>query len=227
MRLARVLMPVVLLSAVLMLAAACASADPQEQTNAGGDAAATTTVPKTTAASTAPSTETTAPETTSPATKAPATKKTTPPKTTVAPRTTAPSTTAPKTTPPVEPEEPALAADVRSLCPATAVACVNIDAKVAWLQHAGEVTYGPVPITTGMPGYETPPGTFWVLRKHVEHVSSIYGTPMPYSVFFTDYGIAFHQGSLQEQSHGCVHLSWEAAEAFYNALDYGAEIVVA
>lgn len=209
MRFVRALLP----AALLIAAAACASADPQDQVGSADDVA-----PASVAASSAPTptpgaspTETTAAEPTLPPTTAPARK----------------TTTAPKTTAPVEPAEPGLAADVRSTCPATAVACVNVDAQVAWLQRDGELAYGPVPITTGMPGYETPRGTFWVLRKHVEHVSSIYGTPMPYSVFFTDYGIAFHQGSLREQSHGCVHLSWEAAEVFYGALDYGAEIVVA
>lgn len=35
-------------------------------------------------------------------------------------------------------------------------------------------------------------------------------TPMPYSVFFAPGGIAFHEGSLTEDSHGCVRLAADA-----------------
>jgi lipoprotein-anchoring transpeptidase ErfK/SrfK len=44
---------------------------------------------------------------------------------------------------------------------------------------------------------------------------------MPYSVFFTTSGIAFHEGSLTQQSHGCIHLSPEAAKAYYTTLQPG------
>ena len=43
---------------------------------------------------------------------------------------------------------------------------------------------------------------------------------MPYSVFFNG-GIAFHEGSLYDLSHGCVHLSGSAAASFYSGLDVG------
>lgn len=44
-------------------------------------------------------------------------------------------------------------------CPPTARACIDVDGKRAWMLDAGRVTYGPVPITTGKPGYETARGT--------------------------------------------------------------------
>ena len=43
---------------------------------------------------------------------------------------------------------------------------------------------------------------------------------MPYSVFFNG-GIAFHQGSLKVQSHGCIHLSTAAAQRFFGSLNRG------
>ncbi|MBC8092897.1 MAG: L,D-transpeptidase, partial [Pseudonocardia sp.] len=49
---------------------------------------------------------------------------------------------------------------------------------------------------------------------------SIYNAPMPYSVFFNG-GIAFHQGSLSELSHGCIHLSRSAASEFFRSLNRG------
>lgn len=111
-------------------------------------------------------------------------------------------------------------------CDAGADACIDLSANKSWLLADGAVSYGPVPITHGMPGWETPPGTFQVGWKHIDHKSSQFNNaPMPYSVFFNG-GIAFHQGSLTDQSHGCIHLSWAAAEAFYNGLSVGDTVQV-
>lgn len=140
----------------------------------------------------------------------------------------APTPTTPR--PPVLPAAPAMSPAMspaaRAACPAAAAACVNIDAQIAWLQHDGQLTYGPVPIATGRPGLATPRGSFSVLRKDEHHISNIYDEPMPYAVFFTEYGIAFHEGALDDSSHGCVHLSWGAAARFFASLDVGAQVVV-
>ena len=106
-------------------------------------------------------------------------------------------------------------------CSAQADACIDLSANTSWLMHDGVVTYGGVPITSGKPGFATPPGTFHVTYKDIDHWSKAYNGPMPYSVFFTTTGIAFHQGSLGVQSHGCVHLSHDAAVTYYNALHPG------
>lgn len=105
-------------------------------------------------------------------------------------------------------------------CRSDARACVDLSGNRAWLLSDGEVTYGPVPITSGRPGFRTPPGTFAVTFHSRDHVSSIYNAPMPYSVFFNG-GIAFHQGSLSELSHGCIHLSRSAAREFFGSLVRG------
>jgi len=90
----------------------------------------------------------------------------------------------------------------------------------------GTVTYGPVPVTTGKPGYETPPGTFKVTWKDRNHRSRAFNNaPMPNSVFFNG-GIAFHQGSLKAKSHGCVHLSQAAALQFFGTLRVGDAVQV-
>ncbi|WP_199441329.1 L,D-transpeptidase [Umezawaea beigongshangensis] len=105
-------------------------------------------------------------------------------------------------------------------------ACVQLSTNQAWLVYEGRASYGPVPITTGKPGYETPQGTFPVLRKVKDEWSVPYDAPMPYSTYFTTDGIAFHEGSLTEQSHGCVHLSPEAAATFYDNLFVGEQVQV-
>ena len=106
-------------------------------------------------------------------------------------------------------------------CGAGAAACVDLSANQAWLLAGGKVAVGPVPITTGRPGYETPPGVFHVQYKDIDHLSREFDdAPMPYSVFFNS-GIAFHEGSLTALSHGCVHLSSSAAQSFFDGLAVG------
>lgn len=105
-------------------------------------------------------------------------------------------------------------------CAATARACIELSSNSSWLIRDGAVEYGPVPITHGREGFRTPPGTFQVTFKDRDHVSSIYDAPMPYSVFFNG-GIAFHEGSLRQLSHGCIHLSHDAAVTYFNYLNPG------
>jgi len=106
-------------------------------------------------------------------------------------------------------------------CAGTADACIDLSANRTWLLSDGEVTFGPAPITHGRPGWETPPGTFNVGWKDIDHLSSEFdNAPMPYSVFFNG-GIAFHEGSLTDLSHGCIHLSNSAARTYYEALQVG------
>jgi lipoprotein-anchoring transpeptidase ErfK/SrfK len=106
-------------------------------------------------------------------------------------------------------------------CDAGAAACVDLSANQAWLLASGKVAVGPVPITTGRPGHETPPGVFHVQYKDIDHLSREFDdAPMPYSVFFNS-GIAFHEGSLTALSHGCVHLSSSAAQSFFAGLAVG------
>lgn len=107
-------------------------------------------------------------------------------------------------------------------CSDAARACVDLSENQAWLMDDGAVTYGPVPMTSGRPGYETPTGGYEVTWEDKDHRSGEYdNAPMRYSVFFGNDGIAFHEGSLDEQSHGCIHLSHDAAVTFYDQLSPG------
>lgn len=112
-------------------------------------------------------------------------------------------------------------------CPPTARACVDISAKKSWLQKDGVVDYGPVSINTGQPGWETPPGEFHVMRHVKDEVSYEFGLePMPWSTYFSPKGIAFHEGDLAEMSHGCVHLSPQDAEHYFNTLKVLDNVVI-
>jgi hypothetical protein len=129
---------------------------------------------------------------------------------------TSPPPSAAPATPVSAPEPPPCTRKVR--------ACVSLSAKQAWLLRGGVADYGPVPIAHGAPRTPTPTGTFSVAWKDPRHVSNVYGTPMPYSVFFAPDGIAFHQGDVRTGSHGCVRLTTAAARVFFSRLRPG-EIV--
>lgn len=105
-------------------------------------------------------------------------------------------------------------------CGPAAAACLDLTTQQAWLMNHGVVTYGPTPVTTGRRGHETPPGVFHVTFKNAHFWSTIFKAPMPYAVFFNG-GMAFHEGSLSVPSHGCVHLSHDAAITFFTTLNRG------
>ncbi|GAA3228386.1 L,D-transpeptidase [Pseudonocardia petroleophila] len=111
-------------------------------------------------------------------------------------------------------------------CTATAEACVDLGRQQAWLLTGGRVVRGPVPISSGGPGRETPTGTFGVEWKHIDHVSGEFGTPMPYSVFFAPGGIAFHEGPIDHPSAGCIRLPAADAPPFFDTLQVGDEVQV-
>ncbi|GAA1397003.1 hypothetical protein GCM10009613_49010 [Pseudonocardia kongjuensis] len=118
-------------------------------------------------------------------------------------------------------------------CTITASACVDLDTKQSWLFENGKITHGPVPVAIGGPGKETPVGhSLRVYRKEELHKSGEYTmsngepAPMPWSVFFQDGGIAFHEGRTDTPSAGCVRLSRENAITWYNNLEIGDQVQV-
>lgn len=111
-------------------------------------------------------------------------------------------------------------------CAPTAEACVDLAAGEAWLIRDGLVTYGPILVSSGAEGEETPIGTFRVEWKHIDHVSGESGVPMPFAVFFAPGGIAFHEGSIDSESAGCVRMPREAASVFFSTLQIGDEVEV-
>jgi lipoprotein-anchoring transpeptidase ErfK/SrfK len=110
-------------------------------------------------------------------------------------------------------------------CSTTVRACVRLSTNQAWLLSDGKVVAGPVPISHGRKGFATPTGSFRVSFKNEDHVSSIYDQAMPYSVFFNG-GIAFHQGSVRQKSHGCIHLPGASARKFFAELELGDRVQV-
>src|SRR3954447_26703537 len=77
------------------------------------------------------------------------------------------------------------------------------------------------PVSSGLPSYETPNGSFRAFRMEEDHYSKEFDdAPMPHSIFFTKAGHAIHgtdsEGRLgNPASHGCVRLSKANASTLY------------
>jgi hypothetical protein len=77
------------------------------------------------------------------------------------------------------------------------------------------------PVSSGLPSYETPNGSFRAFRMEEDHYSKEFDdAPMPHSIFFTKIGHAIHGTDSVNRlgspaSHGCVRLSRTNAATLY------------
>lgn len=77
------------------------------------------------------------------------------------------------------------------------------------------------PVSSGLPSYETPSGSFQTFRMEEDHFSKEFDdAPMPHAIFFTKKGHAIHGTDSVSRlgspaSHGCVRLSRENAATLY------------
>jgi hypothetical protein len=77
------------------------------------------------------------------------------------------------------------------------------------------------PVSSGLPSYETPNGSFRAFRMEEDHYSKEFDdAPMPHSIFFTKIGHAIHGTDFEGRlgtpaSHGCVRLSKANASTLY------------
>jgi lipoprotein-anchoring transpeptidase ErfK/SrfK len=87
-------------------------------------------------------------------------------------------------------------------------------------------------ISSGRPGYETPSGTYSVMRMEADHHSDEYDqAPMPYAMFFSPRGLAIHgsyeRGLGRPLSHGCVRLAVPNARQLFDWVEkHGATIEI-
>ncbi|MFI9816208.1 L,D-transpeptidase [Saccharothrix variisporea] len=159
---------------------------------------------------------------TAPSSSAPAQTSSVEPTPSAAPEPTAQKTPTPQPAPP----PPAVPVE-GTPCDITEGACVRLSTNESWLISGGKVEYGPVPITAGRPSDPTPTGYFSVLYKvQNERSREFNDAPMPYTTYFAPGGIGFHEGSLYDQSHGCIHLSMDAAITYFNSLEQGEQVQV-
>src|SRR5262249_33299394 len=104
------------------------------------------------------------------------------------------------------------------------VATVSVSQQEMFLEvhEGGRTTTALIwKVSTGRKGLDTPQGSFQPTWLDANHKSDQYeDAPMPYSVFFTG-GYAVHATEFTKRlgtaaSHGCVRLSLENAQTFFN-----------
>ena len=132
---------------------------------------------------------------------------------------------------------------------------VHIGEQKAYF-YKGKRLVGESTVSTGKPGFSTPPGSYSVLSKSPDHVSTIFGdyvddygnvvrsnidarkdrrppgthfdgAQMPYAMFFRG-GYAMHQGYVPPfaASHGCIRLPGEMAIRFFENAPVGTPVTV-
>ena len=85
------------------------------------------------------------------------------------------------------------------------------------------------PVSTGVPGRETPAGIFSVLEKNKEHRSNMYDdASMPNMQRITWNGIAMHAGPLPgyPASHGCIRLPSGFSARLFNKTRIGMRVII-
>jgi L,D-transpeptidase catalytic domain len=74
----------------------------------------------------------------------------------------------------------------------------------------------------------TPLGVFPITEKDVDHVSNLYGAPMPYMQRLTDDGISIHASNVEEgwATHGCIGVPKPFAKLLFEETKIGDPVVV-
>ncbi len=87
---------------------------------------------------------------------------------------------------------------------------------------------GTAAILFGADDKPTPLGTFPITQKDADHVSNLYGSPMPYMLRLTNTGISIHGTSVADgyMTHGCIGVPTPFAEKLFAAVKLGDKVVV-
>jgi hypothetical protein len=132
---------------------------------------------------------------------------------------------------------------------------VNITRQRAYF-FKGKQLVGESTVSTGKKGFSTPPGSYQVLSKDKDHVSTVFGdyvddfgnvvksnidsrkdprppgshydgARMPYAMFFRG-GYAMHQGYVPPYaaSHGCIRVPQGMADIFFDNAPVGTPVLV-
>ena len=104
---------------------------------------------------------------------------------------------------------------------------VNLRGRVMSVYRAGH-EIGRSSIIYGADDKPTPAGIYPILQKKARHISSIYGTPMPYMLRLTWDGISIHAAKMADDlgTNGCVGLPHEFAALLFGATNTGDRVVI-
>tara|TARA_R110002124_G_scaffold143717_1_gene308515 strand:- start:389 stop:1078 length:690 start_codon:yes stop_codon:yes gene_type:complete len=107
------------------------------------------------------------------------------------------------------------------------VVTVDLKAESISVFRAG-YEIGAAVITFGDSEKPTPTGVFPISQKDADHVSNIYGSPMPYMLRLTNDGVAIHASDVKWGwgTRGCIGVPLEFARRLFEQAKLGDRVIV-
>lgn len=107
------------------------------------------------------------------------------------------------------------------------VVTVDLKAESISVFRAG-YEIGAAVITFGDSRKPTPTGVFPITQKSKDHVSNIYGSPMPYMLRLTNDGVAIHASDVKWGwgTRGCIGVPMEFARRLFEQAKLGDRVIV-
>ena len=108
--------------------------------------------------------------------------------------------------------------------------CADLRNQRLWLTKNGVRTYTAQRMRSGDTSLSqseaTKAGNHTIYWKNIDHVSSIFGSPMPYAMFFYG-GQAIHESSFSTPgSHGCINVTHNDAKKLWNNSPVGTPVSI-
>jgi hypothetical protein len=107
------------------------------------------------------------------------------------------------------------------------VITIDLDAQVLSVFRDG-YEIGAAVVLYGADWKPTPLGALKITEKDADHVSNLYGAPMPYMLRLTNDGISIHGSDVQEgaATHGCIGVPTAFAKKLFGVAKLGDRVII-
>lgn len=107
------------------------------------------------------------------------------------------------------------------------VVTVDIAAQTLSVFRGG-YEIGAAVILYGADDAPTPLGIFPITQKKADHISNLYGAPMPYMLRLTNDGVAIHgsEVDLDSATHGCIGVPTKFAKLLFAQAKIGDKVII-
>ncbi|MEH3038661.1 MAG: L,D-transpeptidase family protein [Sphingomonas paucimobilis] len=107
------------------------------------------------------------------------------------------------------------------------VVTIDLDAQVLSVFRDG-YEIGAAVVLYGADWKPTPLGALKITEKDADHVSNLYGAPMPYMLRLTNDGISIHGSDVQEgaATHGCIGVPTAFARKLFGVAKLGDRVII-
>ena len=107
------------------------------------------------------------------------------------------------------------------------VITIDLDAQTLSVFRNG-YEIGAAVVLYGADWKPTPLGALKITEKDADHVSNLYGAPMPYMLRLTNDGISIHGSDVQEgaATHGCIGVPTAFAKKLFGVARLGDRVII-